>query len=142
MDFELDMEWVVVAVIVDIEEMTVEGMVVDIDTIGYTFAMVAGFHNHIPSNLVKVGFDIVVVAKPAMALVYSMCFEDIENFGDFVEGTIEAFLAAKVSLVPYSIENLLPILLLLAILLILDIFLLYDFMCIVHILVYFAKDIP
>ena len=101
------MALVVVAGIVDIEEMVVESMVVDIDTTGDTFYMVVGFHNHIPSNLVKVGFDIFVVAKPAMALVYSMYFEDIENFGGFVEGIVEASLVAKVSLVPYSRENLL-----------------------------------
>ena len=110
-DFELDMEWVVVVGIVDIEEMIVEGMVVDIDTASYTFAVVVGLHNHIPSNLVKVGFDIFVVAKPAMALVYSMYFEDIENYGGFVEGIFEASLVSEVSLVPYSRGNL-PLLLL------------------------------
>ena len=88
-DFEVDMALVNVAGIVDIEEMVVEGMVVDIDTTRDTFAVVVGFHNHIPSNLVQVGFDIVVVAKPTMALVYSMNFEDIENFGGFFEGSVE-----------------------------------------------------
>ena len=114
----MDMALVDVAVIVDIEEMVVEGMVVDIYITGDTFAMVVGFHNHIPSNLVKVGFDIVLVAKPNMALVYSMYFEDMENFRDFVEGIVEASLVAKASLVPYSRENLLLALLLLAIILI------------------------
>ena len=71
-----------------------------------------------------------------MALVYSMYFEDIENSGGFVKRIIDASLFSKVSLVPYSRENLL-----LAIILIYGIFLLHDFLCIVHTLVYLAKDI-
>ena len=38
--------------------MVVEGMVFDIDTVEDTYAEGVGFHNHIPSNLVQVGFDI------------------------------------------------------------------------------------
>ena len=78
-----------------------------------------------------------------MALECSMnSEEDIENFGGFVEGIVEASLVAKVSLVPYSRENLLLSLLLLAILLICDNSMLHDFMCIACILVYLEKEIP
>ena len=73
-------------------------------------------------------------AKPAMALEYSMNFEvEIENSGYFVEES----LVSKVSLVPYSRDNIL-----LAIISIWDSFMLHDFMCKVHTLVYLAKEIP
>ena len=50
---------------------------------------VAGFHNHIPSNLVQVVVDIVVEAKLAMALEGSKDFE--VDRGNFVEGIVADF---------------------------------------------------
>ena len=53
---------------------------------------VAGFHNHILSNLVQVVVDIVVEAKLAMALEVSKDFE--VDKGNFVEGIVADFVEA------------------------------------------------
>ena len=143
----VEMAW-----IVDIVETVGMGMVVDsvvgivIGIVEDTFVDVAGFHNHIPSNLVQIGFDIVVEAKLVMALGYSKSFE--EDTDSFVEGIAEGFveesLVAKAFLVPYN-RNLLFLVLipldLFAILSTLDSFLLNDFMCKNHILEHSLKDI-
>ena len=50
--FDVDMELVDFFGIFYIEKMVVEGMAVDIDTAEDTYAVVVGFHNYIPSNLV------------------------------------------------------------------------------------------
>ena len=62
------------------------GIVVDI-------VEVAGFHNHILSNLVQVVVDIVVEAKLAMALEGSKDFE--VDRGNFVEGIVADFVEAS-----------------------------------------------
>ena len=54
---------------------------------------VAGFHNHILSNLVQVVVDIVVEAKLAMALEVSKDFE--VDKGNFVEGIVADFVDAS-----------------------------------------------
>ena len=70
-----------------VEDMIV-GKAVDmvVGIIEDTFVEVAGFQNYILSNLVQVGFDITVEAKPAMAYEYSMKFKkDIDNSQGFIE---------------------------------------------------------
>ena len=103
------MEW-----IADIVGIVGMEMVVDIVAgIVVVIVEVADFHNHILSNLVQVGFDIVVESKLAMALGYSKSFEEDTN--SFVEGItdgiVEESLAAKAFLVPHS-KNLLLLVLL------------------------------
>lgn len=80
-------------------------MVVDI-VVGIVVGIVevVDFHNHIPSNLVQVGFDIVLEAKLSMALEYSKNFEVDTN--SFVEGIVVDFvkesLISKVFSVPHN----------------------------------------
>ena len=85
----VDMQNVVVEMvwIVNIVDMQMAvGIVVDT-------AEVAGFHNHIISNVVQVVVDIVVEAKLAMALEGSKDFE--VNRGSFVEGIVVDFVEAS-----------------------------------------------
>jgi len=91
--------------IVDIK-MVVEDIYIVEDTFVEIVEMVE-FHNYILANLVHVGFGIVVEAMFAMALEYSMNFEeDIDNSREFVERIVEESLVTKVSLVPYNKDNL------------------------------------
>ena len=124
-----------------VEDMVV-GMVVDmvVGIVEDTFLEMVRLHNYIIANLVQVGFGIVVEAKPLMASEYSMnSKEDIDNSGGFVEGIVQASLVTKVSLVPYSKENISLVLLLFSILSILDSYQLHDSLYKFHTLVYRPK---
>lgn len=136
------MPWIVDIVgIVDME------MVVDI-VVGIVVHIieVADFHNHILSNLVQVGFDIVVVARLAMELEYSKNFEvDIDSFVEgIVVDFVEESLVGKVFLEPHNRKLLFLALIPLdssAIPSTLDSFLLSDFLYKDHTFEHYPKDI-
>lgn len=154
-NFVAEMAWIMdmqnsvaeMAWIVDIFGIVGMEMVVDIVAgIVVGIVEVADFHNHILSNLMQVGFDIVVEAEPAMELEYSKNFEvDTDSFveGIFVD-FVEESLVSKVFSMPHS-RNLLFLTLLpldsFAIPSTLDSFLLNDFMYKDHTLEHYPKDI-
>ena len=85
-NFVAKMVWTVNIVDMQMVVGIVAGIVVDT-------VEVAGFHNHILSNLVQVVVNIVVEAKLAMALEGSKDFE--VDKGNFVEGIVADFVEAS-----------------------------------------------
>jgi len=139
----VEMPWIVDTIETVGMEMAIDIVVgIAIGIVEDTLVEVAGFHNYILSNLVQVGFDIVVEAKLATTLGYSKNFG--EDTDSFVEGIVEESLAAKAFLVPHS-KSLFPLVLLpldsFAILSTFDSVLLNGFLCKGHIPEYYPKDI-